>query len=161
MCLECIKAQWLLWMSSSIYKAKKNKKKIQLILNAIILYAIKGNISFIPYLWTVCSSSALKMKYSVFLWYSLKCNLSVGSSFNINPKRGWLSKAATSCRRQHRTDVPLTRNRFHLCSVITWQWTSTETNRRPYLTCSICVQDFVFDDKPQSLPLLLIALWPL
>lgn len=47
------------------------------------------------------------------------------------------------------------------CSVITWHWAFIDTCKRPYLTCSVRVQDLVFDDKPQPLPLLLIALWPL
>lgn len=45
--------------------------------------------------------------------------------------------------------------------IMTWCWARIDPSARPYLTRCICVQDLVFDDEPQPLPLLLIALWPL
>ena len=35
-----------------------------------------------------------------------------------------------------------------------------QRERRRYLAGSVGVQDFILDDKPQPLPLLLVALWP-
>lgn len=59
---------------------------------------------------------------------------------------------------KHNKKQMLDWHEINLCQVITWHF---DTSKRPYLTCSVRVQDLVFDDKPQSLPLLLIGLWPL